>query len=126
MTSSINSYADDLFSCLPDHSASILWEAAKGTKDKPVFSTRVGKDEPDSKYKVLFAFGKKGGTIKGNADQVELKKVGDDYYLETTPAGNVVFYRLFRQTQRNPTYVVSMKAYDFSGPSMFTQMYKCD
>jgi hypothetical protein len=112
------SFGETIFTCDEIKSTNISWSLDKNGS-KP---TAEATNKLESPMSIVFVEKKDEASVKGNADQVQLKKISTNTFLETTPSGNVNTWTLLKG---KATYLFLFKAYKLSEPFSLTSLFQC-
>jgi len=114
--------AGTIYTCIEEKSASIGWEEGGMLKKQGMKANAKDSKNPVS---LSFIVAEKKGVLKGNLDQVDLKKIAPNVFLEVTMAGNIFMWTIVPGNKEIPTYLFQQKAYVLGGPYSITVAYKC-
>lgn len=121
---SLVSNAQTILTCKEEKSAIISWQ------EKSLFKKAglVAETNETADGTVLtLVIDKNRITLKGNADQVELKKIKENVFLEESNSGNIFLWTLLEDNRESSklVYLIQQKAYNMMGVFSITVAYKC-
>ena len=118
------SYAETIYTCKENKSATIGWQYGGILKKKGLEAE--ANNSPKEPVLISFVVTDKKGVLKGNAAQVDLKRISTNAFIEETPSGNLFMWTVVPGSQDIPTYIFQQKSYKLAGPLAVTVAYKCD
>lgn len=110
--------AGKLYNCVESTSSYLDWNVKKKSFDTE--GTR-----PEKKRALSFIEKKKTAVYKNEVGQVQLVKISDNSYLETTPVGNVWMWKILPKSRERPALIYQTKIYDLGLVRAVVTAFEC-